>query len=163
LTADSILSSFKFTNAHRASDRVSQYLIREIAYSGEQTHDEIFFRILLFKIFNKIETWELLRATLGEICYRDFDFDAYDRVLTDALERKSRIYSAAYHAIGGADGERRKHRSHLKLLYQMMKDQVPLHQRFRSLLPIRIRYSSSKNMWCCTCESTHGDCANGCG
>jgi hypothetical protein len=126
LTSDSILSLFKFTNAYRASDRVSQYLIREIAYSGEQTHDEIFFRIVLFKMFNKIETWELIRATLGEICYRDFNFDVYDRVLTSALERKSRIYSAAYiMPSGGADGERRKHRSHLKLLQQMMKDQVP--------------------------------------
>lgn len=126
LTADSILSSFKFTNAYRASDRVSQYLIREIAYSGEQTHEELFFRIVLFKMFNKIETWELLRQAFGEVGYRNFDFDACDRVLTDALQKKVRIYSAAYiMPSGGARGETRKHRSHLRLLRQMMDDHVP--------------------------------------
>ncbi len=126
LTADSILSSFKFTNAYRASDRVSQYLIREIAYSGDQTHNELFFRIVLFKIFNKIETWELLCQAFGEVCYRSFDFDACDRLLTDALQKNVRIYSAAYiMPSGGAHGETRKHRSHLRLLRQMMDDHVP--------------------------------------
>jgi hypothetical protein len=126
LTADSILSTFKFTNVYRASDRVSQYLIREIAYTGEQSSDEVFFRIILFKLFNKIETWSLLREVFGDICYRDFSFDAYDRVLTDALLNKRRVYSAAYiMPSGGPNGESRKHRSHLKLLEQMMRDEVP--------------------------------------
>lgn len=40
-------------------DRVSQYLICKIIYNGEQHPSEVFFRILLFKIFNRIETWEL--------------------------------------------------------------------------------------------------------
>src|SRR6266478_649284 len=56
-TLDPILKTFKFTNAYRASDRVSQYLIREVANCGDQTPDEVFFRIILFKLFNKIDTW----------------------------------------------------------------------------------------------------------
>src|SRR5262245_56716808 len=59
-TRDPILAKHKFTNAYRASDRVSQYLIRRVLYEGEQAHREIFFRTLLFKFFNRIETWELL-------------------------------------------------------------------------------------------------------
>ena len=61
-TADPILREFKFTNAYRASDRVSQYLIRRVIYPGDQNPDELIFRILVFEMFNRIETWELLRV-----------------------------------------------------------------------------------------------------
>src|SRR5271165_5611856 len=44
-TGDAILRTFKFTNAYRASDRVSQYLIRNIAYQGIQTPQNLFYRI----------------------------------------------------------------------------------------------------------------------
>jgi len=55
LTDDPVLAEFKFTNAYRASDRVSQYLIREVIYNDAYSNDpsEVFFRIILFKIFNK--------------------------------------------------------------------------------------------------------------
>ena len=68
---DEILNTYKFTNVYRASDRVSQYLIREVIYKNEQTLEEMFFRILLFKIFNKIETWELLKNKVGEISFKE--------------------------------------------------------------------------------------------
>src|SRR3990167_1629488 len=56
-TYDPILQKHKFTNAYRASDRVSQYLIKNVIYKGSQEPNEVFFRIILFKLFNKIETW----------------------------------------------------------------------------------------------------------
>ncbi len=43
-TNDPILQRYKFTNAYRASDRVSQYLIRNVIYEGDQSPSEIFFR-----------------------------------------------------------------------------------------------------------------------
>jgi hypothetical protein len=60
-TGNTVLATYKFTNAYRASDRVSQYLIRHIIYRADlpSAPREVFFRILLFKLFNKIETWEL--------------------------------------------------------------------------------------------------------
>src|SRR5215831_14462254 len=57
-TDDPVLASYRFTNVYRAADRVSQYLIRHILYKGLQTEDEIFFRAILFKMFNRIETWK---------------------------------------------------------------------------------------------------------
>ena len=63
-TDDSIIARHKFTNAYRASDRVSQYLIRNVIYDGDQSVPEVFFRTILFKLFNKIETWELLTSCL---------------------------------------------------------------------------------------------------
>jgi hypothetical protein len=101
-------------------------MIREVAYSGEQTATEIFFRIVLFKLFNKIDTWELLKARLGNISYADYRFDAYDSILTKALEIGKKIYSAAYiMPSGGSSNEGRKHRFHLDLLGRMMRDGVP--------------------------------------
>ena len=45
-TDDPIITAHKFTNTYRASDRVSQYLIRNVIYKGIQSDKEIFFRII---------------------------------------------------------------------------------------------------------------------
>ena len=97
-TDDPVLQLHKFTNAYRASDRASQYLIRRVIYRDDLPGDppEVVFRILLFKIFNRIETWELFERTLGPITYSDFSFKAYDKVLTKAMKQGESIYSAAY-------------------------------------------------------------------
>ena len=126
-THDPILTRFKFTNAYRASDRVSQYLIRHVIYGGPQSSEEVFFRTILFKVFNKIETWELLKATVGEIEYSSYSFDAYDKVLTQAIATGRPIYSAAYIMPSGSRifGHSRKHRNHLKLIERMMEDELP--------------------------------------
>ena len=85
-TSDRILTEHKFTNAYRASDRVSQYLIRHVIYRDDlpKTAPEIFFRIILFKIFNKIETWERLEKALGAITLEDYSFARFDKILTAA-------------------------------------------------------------------------------
>ncbi len=128
-TDDPVLSTYKFTNAYRASDRVSQYLIRQVIYRDDlpTTHGEIFFRILLFKFFNKIETWQLLERELGPITFEDYSFDAYDRVLCQAMKEGSTIYSAAYimPTGGKSSSETRKHRLHLHLIEAMMADELP--------------------------------------
>src|SRR2546423_14828606 len=67
-TTDPILDEYKFCCAYRASDRVSQYLIRSVIYKeGDWSSEDIVFRILLFKIFNQIETWNYLTRAFGEI------------------------------------------------------------------------------------------------
>lgn len=64
-TDDPIIKTYKFTNAYRASDRVSQYLIKNVIYNGEKyLPEDTFFRIILFKMFNKIDTWDILRKIL---------------------------------------------------------------------------------------------------
>ena len=125
-TDDPILSHFKFTNAYRASDRVSQFLIRNVIYQGDQRPGEVFFRTILFKLFNKIETWQLLEKTLGPLTTQTFNLNSFDGVLTAAMARKQAIYSAAYiMPSGGKHGEPKKHRNHLALLRNMLADGVP--------------------------------------
>lgn len=124
---DPILNEYKFTNAYRASDRVSQYLIREVIYKGSNQPDEVFFRIILFKLFNKIETWRLLEDQLGEVNWATYRYRDYDRVLSHAMASGNAIYSAAYIMASGHQlfGVQRKHQSHLKLLELLLTEAVP--------------------------------------
>lgn len=124
-----VLGTYKFTNAYRASDRVSQFLIRHVIY-GDGLPDspaEVIFRILLFKLFNKIETWQLLERTFGMISYADYQYGAYDKVLSLAMAKGARIYSAAYIMPPGSSafGFRAKHQNHLKLIELMMAEHLP--------------------------------------
>lgn len=126
-TADAILREHKFTNAYRASDRGSQYLIRNVIYSGDQSPTEVFFRTLLFKFFNRIETWKLLTSEFGPVAFHSYCFEKYDRVLSAAMTNGKRIYSAAYIMPSGGrkSGYVRKHQFHLRLLERMIDEQLP--------------------------------------
>lgn len=123
---DSIICKYKFTNAYRASDRVSQYLIKDVIYNDNLPSDpkEVLFRILLFKLFNKIETWELLKSNIGNLNYEEFDFKVYDDILTKALTTGRTIYSAAYIMPSGKSyfGHLRKHSNHLKLVEHILEN-----------------------------------------
>jgi len=128
-TDEPVLRAYKFTNAYRASDRVSQYLIRDVIYRGDlpDTAAETVFRILLFKFFNRIETWELIERELGPPSLETYRFSDYDRILSNAMADGTRIYSAAYIMPpgSGAFGHAAKHQNHLKLLELMLADRLP--------------------------------------
>lgn len=117
---DPILLRHRFTNAYRAADRVSQYLIREVIYGEGRSMDprEQLFRVLLFKLFNKIETWQLLEDQLGELSWETFDFARYDRILSAAMRTGCKLYSAAYiiPPVKWQGGDGVKHRGHLHLI-----------------------------------------------
>jgi hypothetical protein len=122
-TEDLILRDHRFTNAYRAADRVSQFLIREVIYGERAPRDvhDVVFRILLFKLFNRIDTWRALEASLGEILWSSFEFERYRRAL-DRAARGGPVYSAAYVIPPPRLGERSKRLNHLRLLERMMRD-----------------------------------------
>ncbi len=137
-TQDPVLAVYKFTNAYRASDRVSQYLIKQVIYRADlpSSPKDVFFRIILLKLFNKIETWQLLETALGGLTSASYNFHRYDAVLREAMQRGQRIYSGAYIMPPGrgAFGDRAKHRNHLRLLEAMIRDNLPARlQRARTM------------------------------
>jgi hypothetical protein len=123
-TDDAVLAAHRFTNTFRAADRVSQYLIREIQYHPGRSPApaEVFFRTMLFKLFNRIETWEEIERKVGPVSWQSVNLDGVSAVLDDMLASGSRVYSAAYIMPSPAFGHARKHRNHLALLSRMMED-----------------------------------------
>jgi hypothetical protein len=124
-TSDPILRRHRFTNCYRAADRVSQFLISQVIYGGPQEPDEVVFRTLLFKVFNRIPTWQRLEAAVGPVSWREYDYTRYEQVLGAAFANGERLYSAAYVVPPPAFGEARKHANHLRLLEFMMSAGVP--------------------------------------
>jgi hypothetical protein len=126
-TDDPILREYRFTNTFRAADRVSQYLIREVQYREDrsQTPEEVFFRTMLFKLFNRIETWERLERELGPITWQNKHLEAMSDLLDHLIASGHRVYSAAYIMPSPAYGHQRKHANHLTMLVRMMEDGLP--------------------------------------
>lgn len=127
ITSDPILRKFRFTNAYRASDRVSQYLIRRVIYDKKRSVPDTVFRLLIFKFFNKIETWEALTEYVGDVSWKSYSYKAFNACLSKMMSEGKRIYSAAYIMPSGstAFGYERKHQNHLKIIEKMMTDRVP--------------------------------------
>ena len=125
-TDDPILNKYKFTNAYRASDRVSQYLIRNVIYSSVKNEEDIIFRMLLFKTFNKIETWKYLYEKLGEISYTSYQRKNYSEALSELYDSGNALYSGAYIMASGKTvfGNDRKFENHLDLIELIMKSGI---------------------------------------
>lgn len=126
-TADPILAEHRFTNAYRAADRVSQHLIRDVQYAPHrpQAPDEVFYRTMLFKFFNRIETWRAIEAALGPVTRTGAPPERVREVLDGEIAAGRRIYSAAYIMPSPPFGHARKHMNHLALLARMMAEGLP--------------------------------------
>lgn len=122
-TQDPILQKYRFTNVYRVVDRVSQYLIKDVIYSNPHLSEEdIALRIIVFKIFNKIETWELLQERLGILSLKTFNTVDISKVLT--VRRTSYpIFNNAYMMTGTHSLYNHLKSKHEKWL-QMVKDEL---------------------------------------
>ena len=120
-TDDEILRTYKFCNSYRVNDRVSQYLLKNVIYNNKKyTKETMLFRIILFKLFNKESTWELLLENFNDITLENFDQSKYSNVLKNALNNGVKIYNDAYISCANkAFGYDKKHDNHLALLNKM--------------------------------------------
>jgi hypothetical protein len=133
-TDDPILDRFKFTNTFRASDRVSQFLIREVIYApGDYGPDDVLARTVLFRLFSRPATWRALEAELGPIKRSTLRGNAVGKVL-GRLQAKGPIYTGAFIlCANNAYGNERKYLNHLALIRHM------LHRRGLALAIARAR------------------------
>lgn len=123
-TDDEIISRYRFTNAYRAADRVSQDLIR-VLYTGSQQPEDLLLRTLLYRFFNKPTTWSALEAINSGVTWSSFHVELYAEKLDTMLAHGQRVYSAAYIVPPPPFGAARKHRNHLLLIDHMMRDGLP--------------------------------------
>ena len=117
-TDDPILQNYKFCNSYRVNDRVSQYLLKNVIYNGKNySREDMIFRILLFKLFNKESTWELLLDSFDDITLSNFSREKYSSVLENAISNDIKIYNDAYISRANKSfGYDRKHDNPLALL-----------------------------------------------
>lgn len=123
-TDDPILARYKFCNAYRASDRVSQYLIQRVIYSPAATElkpEDVFLRVVLFRLFSKELTWDALEEETGGVRRSTLKLDSLGNFLEE-LRRRQPIYTAAFILCAhDSYGYRSKHRNHLALVRDMFR------------------------------------------
>jgi hypothetical protein len=123
---DPILQAYKFCNAYRASDRASQFLVRDVIYQPNFSPDDTLLRCVLFRLFSKIATWQLLESVHGPVTIGSFNRDAFGATLERAIAGGETIYTNAF-ILCASDvfGHQRKHRNYLALVEAMFKDGLP--------------------------------------
>lgn len=133
-TSDPILLNNKFTNVYRATDRVSQYLIKNVIYGNNEklTEEDVLLRILVFKIFNKIETWEYLENEVGFITVSNFDVDKISKILAHLIKYKP-IFNSAYMMTGSHQNYDHLGSKHEKWL-NMVKTEMLNNGKFKKII-----------------------------
>jgi hypothetical protein len=125
-TSDPILQTYKFCNVFRAADRVSQYMIRDVAYGQDPdtTPRDRVFQISAFRTFSNIETWRGITAELGSPPRLDhLRSGAFEQALNRVKSQNGGLYTGAFILCANkAFGFDEKHRNHVALFKHMFLD-----------------------------------------
>lgn len=137
LTDDAILSRYKFTNVYRILDRVSQYLVKEVIYNSDRNYNEVdtLFRILLFKVFNKIDTWVYLQNEIGSIRVDTFNVNKISALLSERIQ-DTPVFNAAYIMNGSHQKYNQLNSKHQKWL-QMIEQEMLKEKRIEKIVKAR--------------------------
>lgn len=125
-TDDLILRTYKFCNVFRAADRVSQFMIRDVAYGhdpGNTAKDRIF-QIVAFRTFSKIQTWCGVKDELGGAPRLEhLRSGAFERALDRVKAANGGLYTGAFILCANkAFDFDEKHRNHIGLFKYMFFD-----------------------------------------
>ncbi len=119
---DPILETYKFCNVFRAADRVSQYMIREVAGGGEaETVEDRIFGIVAFRTFSNERTWDGVRRYLGgRPRLAHLDDGSFEAALDAVRSENGGLYTGAFILCATkAFGFDEKHRNHVGLFKHM--------------------------------------------
>lgn len=144
-TQDPILQQHKFTNVYRFLDRESQYLIFQIINPFRGKEEDLMLTIILYKIFNKYQTWEQLLLRLGmRPTIQAFDPPKFAKILSD-LQRMQPIFNNAYMMTGASSkydlGS--KHETRLTIL---KKEFIPLIPKLLTSKSLRELYENLRQV-----------------
>ncbi|KAK4689562.1 hypothetical protein P7C73_g544, partial [Tremellales sp. Uapishka_1] len=101
LTEDETLSSTRVGNVFRELDAGSIKMRDDIINVGDQSHEEICFRIFLYCGFYNDSTWRELVEGLGETpSWKTFDLEKYERILHEkSIIRGEKIYYGGFQIV----------------------------------------------------------------
>ena len=124
-TNDPVIAGYRFTNAYRAADRVSQYLIRHVIYKGSQQVEEVYSAsscsscsIASRRGKHFVTALVLRRGALRWSTVRQ-------GVRRPVLRWRAPLRCCVHHAVSGAWAHS-KASEHLALLEHMMRSRAPL-------------------------------------
>ena len=86
---------------------------------------EVVFRVVLFNLFTKIETWELLVKNLGPLTWAKYSRSSYMKVLSSAASGGMTLYTGAFIKPAPRFGYAENFRNHLCLLEVLMENDFP--------------------------------------
>ena len=121
-TKDPIIQRFKFCNVYRAADRVSQYLIRNVAYNQLEGNEvDRLFRIVAFRTFSNSMTWDSVTTRLGHApTLADLSSGRFQKALDAAKLARGGLYTGAFILCATkAYGFNQKHHNHVALFQHM--------------------------------------------
>ena len=91
-TKNEVFNKYKFCNVYRELDRTSQWLIKNVIRNEKLSIEEIVFKILVFRVYNKPETFDLI----GLPDYKTFDTPKHLKVVTEASKSMKVLNDEAY-------------------------------------------------------------------
>ncbi|KAJ3475695.1 hypothetical protein NLI96_g11663 [Meripilus lineatus] len=123
-TDDELFCIYPFTNVFRVYDGTTQYILTNVINKGDQGLYESCFRVILFRFFNRVETWELLEETLGTptLTWAEFNVEAYEEVLSRVT---GPLYGGCYIIPAPNFGYQRNYSNHLRLIQVLMEEDFP--------------------------------------
>ena len=119
-----ILRKYFFCNTFRVLDKGCQFLIKEVIEKGSQEPEELVFRVILFNLFSKIETWQLLNKKLGPLKWTTYSHEKYAKVLSDAVARGITLYTHAFIKPAPHFGHKPNYKNHLCFLEVLMDNRL---------------------------------------
>jgi hypothetical protein len=149
-TVDPVLAENKFCNVWRVLDRTSQFLVREVIPKYPAPED-LLFRILLCKFFNRISTWQLLEKALGPLTWTNFSANyKRKRFSLSIMLRGKPVFGNAYRANQKYRPDLGfKYLSYLQLLIDVMQSDI--------LTKLLVTKTYEEAFWVMRTIPLHGD------
>lgn len=101
-TTDPVLRDFRFTNIRREHDKESKWVIEHIANNPELSYEDKLLNVILFRLYNKHETAELISMPFKFSQTPDWNPEWYRSLFEAALveDPKRVFFTAAFHTVG---------------------------------------------------------------
>lgn len=101
-TTDQVLRDFRFTNIRREHDKESKWVIEHITSNPELPYEDKLLNVILFRLYNKHETAELISMPFKFSETPDWNPEWYRSLFEAALveDPKRVFFTAAFHTVG---------------------------------------------------------------
>lgn len=101
-TTDQVLRDFRFTNIRREHDKESKWVIEHITSNPELSYEDKLLNVILFRLYNRHETAELISMPFKFSETPDWNPEWYRSLFEAALveDPKRVFFTAAFHTVG---------------------------------------------------------------